>query len=284
MDPSTVILCVIFILIIVLGLFGNMITILVFTKTERLLGYRYYGDIGCIVMATVFVLSCGTSVISLSSLALSQYVIIVQTKFKHMLKWKFTISLVACSWLYVGTFFALTFTKHARITYYPNMHGCLVDYAFNVNYSACLFFLIFMPQTIFTVLLYWKIYQKFRTSRSQVRAHVSDDSQISRSQEKDEFYFALQLFIIFVMFQASQTPIVTVVFFIDPNGTRLSGTVYLILEILSMVNSAANPLLYCVFHRVFNKEVRKLFCLVVSDDSLSLQSSSYSGRGRNTSK
>lgn len=297
-------LCGLFILIVITGIFGNGVTIFTFLKSATLrvpqnifivnlalcdsLFIAAYipfiakalnedwdpSEFGCNLMAFLLFLSSGTSIVCMGFLALSRYVIIVRKSLRKWFEWKYTLPLAIICWLYTFIFFIGVFTKNARVVFYPNLHGCMVDYSYNLGYTITLACGMFFPMSTLILIFYWRIYKVFRDAKKKVNSHMGNDSHQSLSQKhlREEFVLALQLFIIFVLFEVSLAPgIITIVFF-DSTGSKLSGNTYIVIEMLTIINSAANPYLYLVFHKTFRAKLFKMIRLQSETDSHSTDS------------
>lgn len=284
---ATQILGGLFIVITIFGLIGNGVTIFVFFKSrvlrvpqnifiinlslcdslfilsfvpfivKALTAEWHPSPVGCVTMATLLFFSSATSMICMGFLAFSRFIIIVKKSMKKWFQWKYTILLAIFCWVISLIFFIAVLTKHARIVFYPNMHGCMVDYSYNLAFTLSLMFGIFLPASSLIVFFYWRIYKEFREAKNKVGSHLNHDAHQSSTQRRrrEEFLFTLQLFIIFILFEVSLAPPVLTVVFIDQTGTKISGNLYVILEMLATINSVANPYLYLIFHRTFRAKL-----------------------------
>ncbi|ELU08914.1 hypothetical protein CAPTEDRAFT_127295 [Capitella teleta] len=304
MPTATVALCVAFSLTIFIGVVGNTVVASVFMafKTLRrpanifivnmsicnslfmlsfvpyickaMLGESWIiSHSECQAIATHQFLSSGASIICMAQLAFIRYVAILRREWMKHFHYKVTIPLAGVSWLWMFIFLSPMPTKYMRVTFYPNMHGCIVDYSYNITYTVFVVIGIFLPTSILILVFYWKIFKEFRLSTSRVSNH-QDGDQSSRPR-KGEFFFALQLFVIFVLFQVSLLPPVLIVTIFDPTATRLSGDKYLVVEILVILHATISPYLFFVFHKPFRGSfVQKLRCRKANVPGLSVSGGS----------
>lgn len=290
MMEATPILGALFVALVVLGLVGNGVTIFVFFKSkilrvpqnifiinlslcESLFISSFVPFIvkairtewhptpfGCIAMATIIFVSSMLSIVCMAFLAFSRFIIIVKRSMKKWFQWKYTIPLAISCWVITLIFLIPILTNHARIVFYPNMHGCMLDFSYNPVFTLSMTFGVFLPVNCLIAFFYWKIYREYKRAQAKVRAHMNHDTHrnSTRRHHREEFLLTLQLFIIFILFEVSLTPPSITMVLIDRTATKLSGNLYIILEMLAAVNAVAHPYLYLIFYTTFRAELLRL--------------------------
>ena len=259
MEHSYILLTALFTTIVILGICCNTLTVITFLITKTLrhplfivnlalsdilflsgaisfildatLGYRYFDDAGCLAMGMAVTLGVYGSTAAMAWLAIGRFVAIVKTSWKRFIGYRTNVVLALSGWFYVGMFFIPFATGSARLAYLPNGHGCHFDWTYNVGYSLSIpIFLVFLPSLVMAT-CYFFVFKEFRRCRKKVDGNnrSANNSEAVKKEEKrikqlqPEFQLALQLVIIYVVYNVCTLPYIIVFVFVDPRGTKLSG-------------------------------------------------------------
>ena len=238
-------------------------------------GRMGYGELGCTIHAFATVLCAGTSVFSMGLIAVSRYVVIVHPQKKHLLSWRLCGILCGCSWVYTVLIILPALLGWGRLGWAPRSYICVYDWAYNIHYNILgyIFGFFVISATIFYC--YYKIFKAFRESKRRVMA----DGAKGRVIQNDELRLAIQLLVVYAIYNIYWTPYLAMCQFIDPQGEGPEW-LYCIFLILVFWNSAVNVLVYLYYNRVFRVECFKLFGLKHSKDTSVL----VSGSSRNATK
>ena len=215
-------------------------------------GKQAYGPVGCLVHGFSLLLSATTSLASMGLIAFSRYVVIAHPKKKSLMTWQLCGLLCVSCWIYSLLPMMPLWFGWGRIAYTPKTFCCGFDFAHNSPYyNVFIFITMFGVVSGFMCFCYYKIYKVFRASKRRV------SSDKGKHLSKNELRLAVQLLVVFVIYNMCWSPLLLMFFFIDPEG-HSPGWVYGICLLLAFTNSSVNVLIYLYFNRVFRLECLKL--------------------------
>ena len=212
-------------------------------------GRQGYGQKECVLQATITIVSATSSLVTMGLIAISRYVAIVHPQKKFLLSWSVCCPLCMCSILLTCP----ALLGWGRLGWLPKQYSCTYDWSYNITYNAVIFIFAFGLVSLAVCWCYFKIYKTFRNSKRRVAGDGAKAKGISR----DELRLAIQLLVVFVIYNICWSPYLLVALFIDPHG-KGPQWLYVIIVTLAMWNSAVNVLVYLCYNRVFRAECLKL--------------------------
>ena len=228
-------------------------------------GERFIGPGACFVTAFLIALGGITSIETIGAIAITRYIGIVRPEWKSALctRRKCVISSIML-WIYSFVLMIPTFTRWGSFAYLDTHFHCTFDWGHNIWYSVALFVLCIGISNVAVIFCYAKIYYKFRLTKQRLHDLSSaEDSgtlmaQAARRGHQMERRLALQLLIIYLIFNICWLPYLIYALFINPQGDG-SIIVYHISQLLIFLNSSVNPFLYLYFNRTFRTEIARIF-------------------------
>ena len=239
-------------------------------------GARGWGDTTCFVQGLGLGMNIAVSFYSIGLIAISRYIIIVHpAKKKYMMWWFCTVLCVGC-WIAAILLVVPTFTQWARLSWQPRQYVCAIDWKYNMVYSVIVAVAGFGVVSVVMFYSYIRIYLVYRQSRKRV-ATIGKDTD--KGLEK-EFRLALQLFIVYAIYNMCWLPYFVVILFYDVHGQGPTW-MYMVLLILGSCNSSVNIVIYLAYNKVFRSECEKLFCVKCPQATVADTRSDESTRSEN---
>ena len=212
-------------------------------------GRRGYGTLACVIHAFAVISTGGTSLVNMGLIAFTRYVAIVHPAKKILLTWKVCGILCICTWIYSMLQMVPAFLGWGRLAWVPQHYTCSYDWTYNMAYNIILFMFHFGIVSAIMCFCYWQIYKVYRQSRQRVTGPSSN----VKGPSKTEISLAIQLFVVFVIYNVCWTPFSVVILFIIPKGQGEDWLHCLVL-ILTYCNSAINVIVYLYYNKVFRAE------------------------------
>ena len=235
---------------------GDLIFILSSSTTLNSMlqnGRMLYGYTGCLVIALFIIISASVTLTTMGLIAISWYIAIVHPQKKNLLSWGRCAALSSLSWLYPCVLLVPTPLGWGRLGYHRAGWVCTFDWSYNLEYNFVLFSATQVVTSVIMIFCYVNIYWVFRQSRKR----VTGENVKEKGPKKEEIRLAIQLLVIFAIYNACWGPFFLVALIIDPQGA-LPTWVYGIFTIGYLWNSAVNVLVYLYYNKVFRAQVFKL--------------------------
>ena len=224
-------------------------------------GRQGYGDLGCFCHAFLTVTSAGTSLVSMGFIAVSRYLIIVHPQKKILLSCWLCGVLCMCCWVY-SILIALPAVGWGRFAWVRRNYMCLYDWTYNMAYNGVVFFFLFGIVSVVIFYCYFNIYKVYRESKQRIAVQ----GLTGKSPSKDEMRLAIQLLVVFIIYNTCWTPYFALSLFIDPLG-QLPEWLHCISIMLAYWNSSVNILVSLYYNRVFRGECLHLVRTKINNDS-----------------
>ena len=222
--------------------------------SNMIYGGQAYGPLGCQIHGISLICSATTSLVTMGVIAFSRFLVIVHPKKKSMMTWPVCGLLCVACWMYSLLPMIPIWCDWGRVAYTPKTFCCGFDFAYNSTYyNVYLFIFMFGLVSAFMCICYYKIYRVFRASKRRVAGEGDKGKHLS----KNELRLAIQLLVVFVIYNICWSPLLSLFFFFDPRGygpVWVYGTCLL----LAFTNSSVNALVYLYYNRVFRAECLKL--------------------------
>ena len=224
-------------------------------------GRRSYGHIECLVNALLVIDSGGTSLLTMGLIAVSRYVAIVHPQKKALLSWKVCAALCVYPWIHVILLMVPGLTGWGRLGWHKASWACTFDWNYNIWYNVVIF--IFTQGVTSTTMLfcYSQIYMVYKKSKKRVAG--KDMGQ--KGPQKEDIRLAIQLVVIFAIYNICWTPYFTITVFIYPDGDGPPWLHALMILFIAW-NSAVNILVYLYFNRTFRRECLETIGMKSLDD------------------
>ena len=288
---SIVLLC-----LMTVGITGNLIIILTYLRSAKLrtpsnmfyvnlaiadLGYNiilgqfsgnmvvYHGDMGfgditCFVQALGLCLTVPSSFYSIGSIALCRYIIIVNPSKKKYMTWGVCLVVCALCWILPILLMVPAFTGWSRFAWQPRQYHCSYDWGYSMGHNAILFVFGVGVVSVIMCFCYIKIYMVYRNSKKRVTAGMQNTS---KGFKKEEFRLALQLFVVYAIYNACWMPYFGVTFS-DRKGVYPIWLYMLIITTCSC-NSSVNFFIYLHYNKLFRMECMRGFSINNNSDNSS---------------
>ena len=215
---------------------------------RMLLGYK-----GCVASAIIIIICATVSLITMALIAISRYMAIVHPQKKKWLSWKSCGAICVVSWFYALAFMAPTFAGWGRIGYHRAGWACTYDWSYNLAYNLIIFSGSQVLTSAIMVYCYAKIFWVFRQSKKRVAGEKTKE----KGPKKEEIRLAIQLLVVFAIYNICWGPYFLVALIIDPLG-QLSPWIYGFFGITIYWNSSVNILVYLYYNRVFRAQCFKV--------------------------
>ena len=239
---------------------GDLTFLLVSTTTIHTMmqdGEMLYGETGCKVLAFMIITSAVVSLNTMAVIAISRYMVIVHPQKKHLLSWRTCTITCVFTWLYGSIIMVPTFTGWGRVGYTGVEWTCAFDWSFNVTYSVLVFCFTQGLTSAVMCFCYARILIAFKASKRRVTVKNSI-SKKEKETNRQDIRLAIQLFVVFAIYNLCWGPYFLIVVLIDPTG-RIATWVYGLIYIFVFLNFSVNVLVYLYYNRVFRIQCYKLF-------------------------
>ena len=233
-------------------------------------GRMLYGIKGCTIAAIIIIVSATVTLMTMGLIAVSRFVAIVYPQKKAVLSWPLCSGLCVLSWTYGILLMIPTPLGYGRIGYHRAGWGCTYDWSFNLVYNIILFCASQVLTSIIMVFCYAKIYWVFRQSKKRVAGEGGAGKD--KGPKKEEIRLAIQLLIVFAIYNICWGPYFILALLVDPLG-QLPPWLYGAFITFVYWNSAVNILVYMHYNRVFRGQVFKTFGIKVSTEDSSVVTS-----------
>ena len=230
-------------------------------------GRMLYGTTGCTAVALIIVTMSCVTLMTMGLIAISRFIAIVHPQKKNLLSWGVCCTLSIAMWLYGAILMMPVSTGWGRIGYHQAGWACIFDWSYNFVYNLLIFAATQLLTSVVMVYCYAKIYWVFR----QCKKRVAGEKSKEKGPKKEEIRLALQLLVVFAIYNICWAPYFLVALIIDPNG-ELPPWVYGAFNCFILWNSSVNVLIYYYYNKVFRAEVLKTFGFKLTDEGASSSS------------
>ena len=224
-------------------------------NTILLDGKMAYGELGCTIIAFLMITTAASSLLTMGLIAIARYVSIVHPQKKHLLSWKTCTCLCLLSWIYGSLLTIPAVTGWGRLGYNKFLWDCSFDWTYNISYNVLIFCSSIGVTSVIVCFCYANIYWVFRRSKKRVAGE--NNSGRKKGPRKNEIRLALQLLVIFGIYNICWLPFFIVVVIVSPNGD-FSPWVYGLICVIAYWNFAVNILVYLYFNSMFRAHVKQL--------------------------
>ena len=217
-------------------------------------GAMGFGEKTCLGQGITLCLNALGSFYSIGCIAISRYIIIVVPQKKKYMTWvSCTVVCVAC-WILPVLLASPIFTGWARMVWQPRQYFCAIDFRYNMAFNGIIFVFGFGAVSAVMFFCYFRIYMVYRNSRKRVAVKGANDN---KGLDK-EFRLALQLFIVYAIYNLCWLPYYIVAVFLDMEDIGPTW-VFVMILFLGSCNSAVNIFVYLKYNQTFRSECKKLF-------------------------
>ena len=157
----------------------------------------------------------------------------------------------------------------------PTQYHCGFDYGYNMVHDALIFIFNIGVVSITMFFCYIRIYMVFRQSKTRI---VNEMNSHTKGVKKVEFRLALQLLVLFALYNIFYMPIAILTLFANAQETAPTW-LYITALTLAGCNSAVNIVIYLYYNTMFRLECLNLFGI-----QSQLVESKTSSRKRQTNK
>ena len=218
-------------------------------------GVRFLGDTTCFVQATLLMSTTPTGFVCIGSIAISRYVIIVHPSKKKYLTWRVCIGVCLLCWIPSMLLVVPNFTGWSRFAWLPRQYHCSYEWGYNKAHDVLFFVFNFLAVSCVMVFCYIRIYMVYRSSKKRA---INGRNERHKGTKKVEFRLALQLFVLYALYNIFWAPVLLFIIFIDPEGNGATW-VYITVMTLASFNSSVNIFVYLYYNMIFRQECMKLF-------------------------
>ena len=209
-------------------------------------GHMLFGKRNCTIIAFVIVTCASESLMTMGLIAISRYVAIVHPQKKHLLSWKVCIVLCVFTWLYGSILITPSITSFGRLGYGKAEWACTFDWTVNLTYNIFLFISTQGTTSAIMCFCYANIIRVFRQSKRR----VAGQNSAAQGPKKEEIRLAIQLLVVFGIYNVCWGPYFLVVVIIDSQG-EFPSWVYGMINIFVFSNFAVNILVYLYYNKAF---------------------------------
>ena len=224
-------------------------------------GRDFYIPPYCEIYAFFITFSSFASMNFIAAIGVTRFISICYPRLKGVLfTWPkcITASVVICLYNAAYCVPALSGIGLGRFAYSEKMFLCGYDFVYSFAYNIVLVIGTYGLVCVEMLVCYLKIYLVFRKSKQRVGQSSDGKGSGGSKVKKSEYRLAIQLLIIFIIYNVAWGPVMALLFIADPYG-RLSVRIYEPFVILAYCNSMVNAPLYMYFHKVFRSEVLRIF-------------------------
>lgn len=290
---TTIFATVCCILFIVVGILGNLITILALTRCAKLrnattafvvslctadllfcainlppTASRYIhqswilGETLCRLFPFFFYGNVAASLLSMTAITINRYVLINHYKYYDKIyQKKFIALMIAFCWAFSFALLIPTLAgKWGEFGYDEPTFSCTILKKDGKSPKKFLFVFGFLLPCIVIVVSYSCIFYRVHKSRKNVEAHSpTSPAPLMRqmSHRQDEIRLTRLMLIIFCSFLLCFLPLMIVNVF--DNHIRLP-TIHVLASVLAWMSSCINPVIYAVMNRQYRQAYVRLFC------------------------
>ena len=208
-------------------------------------GAKPFGDTACFIQAVCVCLVATASFDCICGVTISRYIIIVHPSKKKYLKWRFCIGVCLLCWIPPILLMIPNFTGWSRFAWLPRQYHCAFDWGYNLAHSALIFIFNFGAASIIMCFFYIRIYMAYRKSKKRMTGHWHRPKGGIRNVE---IRLALQLFVVYALYNIFWMPIFIFAVFADSKGTGPTW-LYMTVIILCTCNSSVNVFVTCIITR-----------------------------------
>ena len=209
-----------------------------------------YSIDSCSVFAFLLdVVGCET-MMSFALLAVSRFIAVGHPdKKKRLFTWKVGFITCMLTWAYAIIMAICDISVRGGV-FNKEIWMCMVNLSVDLTANVLFFLFSFMLSTVVLAYCYIKIYRIFRKSNAAVFAEGTPDLRIYMKRKTEQKRLAIQLLVIYGIYNICWGPFAAVELFLDSAGNYPSW-LYSILLVLLCVNSAVNVFVYMHYNRAF---------------------------------
>ena len=212
-------------------------------------GRMFYGKLECQVSAIFITVTGGASLLAMCLIAISRYIAIVHPQKKHIMTWRRCIFLCTWPWIHVTILMIPSLTGWGRMGWHPASWTCLFDWSYNVLYNFVIYLNSQGLSSAIMLFCYSQIYYVYHKSKKRVAGENSAQS----GPKKEEILLAVQLMVIFLIYNICWVPYFIINVFLYPFGDGPPWLYAFCVTCVAM-NSAINIYVYLVFNKTFRRE------------------------------
>lgn len=224
-----------------------------------------HGDDLCIVFPYIRYANVGLSLMSIATITINRYVLIVHTSvYERMYQKKFIGLTIATIWVFSFAMLLPTlFGKWGKFGFDPKILNCSILEVGGRSPKTFLFVFGFLLPCLVIVFCYARIFWVVVRSKTKVRKHSSNDSkdQVQKKDKKrsEEWKVTRMVLVIFCSFVACYLPI-TIIKVVDKEVKF--PALHLLSYIMIYTSACVNPIIYGITNRQYRKAYRNvLLCM-----------------------
>ncbi|XP_063872419.1 protein trapped in endoderm-1-like [Scylla paramamosain] len=292
---ATIFAAIASILFIVVGILGNLITIVALSKNRKLRFHattafvislcvsdllfcsinlpltasRYIheawvlGDALCSVFPFFFYGNVATSLLNMVAITVNRYILIAHHNlYDRVYRQHFIYLMIAFIWLFsFGMMVPPLLGVWGQLGLDPPTFSCTILKSNGSSPKKFLFLFGFLLPMIAIIACYSAIYYKVKQSRRNVAAHTNNCGPVSSSMSiitrKDDMRLTRMMLTIFLCFLVSFLPLMIVN--VADDDVRVP-TLHVLASVLAWASAVVNPFVYAVTNRQYRTAYRRLFC------------------------
>ena len=218
-------------------------------------GARPFGDTTCFTQAFLLGIPVAASFDCIGPIAISRYIVIVHPSKKKYMTWRFCVGVCLFCWIPPILLMMPNVTGWSRFKWHPRQYHCTFDWGYNMAHDVLVFALNYGIMSLIMLVCYIRIYMTYRRSKKRV---ASQSQGGIKGVKKEEFRLALQLLVLYALYNIFWTPISVLTVFADSQGT---GPVWLYITVLVLCscNSSINLFVYLYYNEKFRVVCMKQF-------------------------
>ena len=212
-------------------------------------GRLFYGNSVCHVFAIIIIITEGTSLLAMSLIAISRYVAIIHPQKKHIMTWRRCVALCTWPWIHITILMIPSLTGWGRIRWHPASWTCTFAWSYNAWYNFLVFLNSQGVSSAIMLFCYSQIYFVYRKSKKR----VAGVNSAQNGPKKNEIRLAVQLMVIYVIYNICWLPYFIINIFLFPYGDGPPWLYAFCVTCVAM-NSAVNIYVYLVCNHTFRRE------------------------------
>lgn len=219
----------------------------------------------CHLVSTICVMSCASSMITLSAIALNRYIFVCKNKYYDTIYTSRTTPLM-CIGIYLIVFLTdlPNFLGWGGHTYDFKTMGCSFDRLASLSYTLFLSITIYWIPFILVMFCYIAIYLYVRKTRKLLKTTLDKSSSsndlLLEARRQENIRMVRTFFIVVVCFLLCWTPY-DLLILVDRNDSA-PKLLYVILLAIGHSNSSLNSILYGATNKRFRKGYKQFLCMV----------------------
>ena len=216
---------------------------------------NFMGDTACFAQAVLLNATVPAGFDCIGSIAISRYLTIVHPSKKKYLTWRVCLGVCLLCWIPPFLLVIPNFTGWSRFVWLPRQYHCGFDWGYNIVNDVLFFIINYGVVSAIMCFCYIRIYMVYRNSKKR----VNNNKPYMRKKgiKKVELRLALQLFVVYALYNIFCMPVMAFVVFIDLHETGPTW-VYITVLTLCSCNASVNIFVYLYYNKMFRSECMKL--------------------------